>query len=102
MIIIDMICICSSFIVGIQSFLVFKRRTIHRETNSSHGDVSSVAIMLRVGKLFYIELLFKFVLYIGFIAKLTKITIHEKYCFVVFLLLLPMECIVSGVIEFMM
>ena len=101
MIIIDIICICSSFIVGIQSFLVLKRRTIQRETTSSHRDVSSLAIMLKVGKLFYIELVFKFVLYIAFIAKLTKITKDENDCFLVFLLLLPMECIVSGVIEFM-
>ena len=95
---IDTVCIGSSFIVGIQSFLVLKRTTIKRATTDS---VSAVSIMLKVGKLFYIQLVFRFVLYISFIAKLTQITIPENYCFIVFLLLLPVECILSGVIEFM-
>ena len=102
MIIIDIICICSSLIVGIQSFLVLKRRTIQRQTTSSQRAVSGVEIMFKVGRIFYIELVFRFLLYILFIANLTEIRIHEKYCFIVFLLLQPMECIVPGVIEFMM
>ena len=97
-IIIDTICTCSSFIVGIQSFLVLKMRTIE----SSNKDVSAFSIMFKVGKLLYIEFVFRFLLYIIFIAKLTQLTVHEDYCFVYFLLLLPLECILSGVMDIAM
>ena len=100
-IVIDTICTCSSFSVGIQSLLILKSRTIKRETTSSHGDISAFSIMFKIGKLFYMELVFRFLLYIIFVAKLMQITIHEDYCFVYFLLLLPLECILSGVIDLM-
>ena len=96
-IVIDNICTYSSFSVGIQSFLVLKRRAIE----SSHKDISAFSIMFKIGKLCYIEILFRFFLYIVFVAKLTQITLHEEYCVGYFLLLLPLQCILSGAIDLM-
>ena len=96
---IDTVCICFFVGIGMQSYMALRKTTIKKASTHSHTRRSPIVIMFKVGKLFYIELVFRLLLYIAFFNKLTHQAMDGNYCIVLILLLLPITIILSGVIE---
>ena len=86
---------------GIQAYIALKANNTNKETTKQRGRFFAVLIIIKMGRIFVIELFCKLVLYILIFAKKTSTPMNEYYCFLFFLFTLPIDVILSNVIGLM-
>ena len=96
---IDVVFIILVIFFGIQASIILVSNDISKTTANPRGRFYFVLIMFKVTRVFLIEMVFRFLLYILIFSKITKTPCHENYCFSVFLVVFPIEVILCNIME---
>ena len=86
------------FLYGIQAYIILETNTINDKTSRRRGRFFVMVVIFKMGRVFVIELFFRFLLYILFLAKIVGLPMNENKCFLVFLVAMPTDIILSSAI----
>ena len=96
---IDVVFMILVFFFSIQASIVLRSNNISKTTVNPRGRFYFALVIFKVTRIFLIEMVFRFLLYILIFSKITKTPCHEKYCFLVFSVVFPIEVISCNIME---